>query len=74
MSEKEKKEVDLSLRQFIKELGYIAGGSAILSSMPWLQSFTMKKAREINNEKACIGSVSYTHLPIIGILLLPSLR
>lgn len=57
MSEKEKKEVDLSLRQFIKDLGYIAGGSAILSGMPWLQSFTMEKAREINNEKARIGLI-----------------
>ncbi len=54
MSEKEKKEVDLSLRQFIKELGYIAGTSSILSGMPCLQSFTMEKAREINNEKARI--------------------
>jgi predicted dehydrogenase len=57
MSEKEKKQVDLSLRQFIKELGYIAGGTAILSSMPWLQSFTVEKAREINNEKARIGLI-----------------
>lgn len=57
MSEKEKKEVDLSLRQFIKDLGYIAGGSAILSGMPWLQSFTMEKAQEIKKEKARIGLI-----------------
>lgn len=57
MSEKAKKEVDLSLRQFIKDLGYIAGGSAILSGMPWLQSFTMEKAQEIKNEKARIGLI-----------------
>ncbi len=55
MSEKEN--VDLGLRKFIKELGYIAGGSAILSSMPWLQSFTMEKAKEIKNEKARIGLI-----------------
>lgn len=51
------KEVDMSLRQFIKDLGYISGGATILAGMPWLQSFTPEKAKEIKNEKARIGFI-----------------
>ncbi|WP_373840654.1 Gfo/Idh/MocA family protein [Bacteroides heparinolyticus] len=52
-----KKEVDTSLRQFIKDLGYISGGAALLATTPWLQSFTPDKAKEIKNEKARIGFI-----------------
>ena len=53
-----KKPVDQSLRQFIKDLGYITGGSALLATTtPWLQSFTPEKAKEIKNEKARIGFI-----------------
>ncbi len=51
------KEVDTSLRQFIKDLGYISGGAALLATTPWLQSFTPDKAKEIKNEKARIGFI-----------------
>ena len=36
MRNKIEKGVDLNLRQFIKSLGYIAGGTALLASTPWL--------------------------------------
>lgn len=51
------KEVDQSLRQFIKEVGCISGGAALLATTPWLQSFTPEKAKEIQNEKARIGFI-----------------
>ena len=34
MTKNTEKGVDLSLRQFIKSLGYIAGGTALLSTTP----------------------------------------
>lgn len=51
------KEVDLSLRQFIKNLGYIAGGATVLGTVPWLQSFTPDALNEIKNEKARLGLI-----------------
>lgn len=57
MSKKEPKQVDLSLRQFIKDLGYITGGAALLGTTPWLQSFTTDKLDEIKNEKARIALI-----------------
>lgn len=57
MPKKEVKQVDTSLRQFIKDLGYISGGAALLATTPWLQSFTPDKAREIQNDKARIGVI-----------------
>lgn len=51
------KQVDTSLRQFIKDLGYISGGAALLATTPWLQSFTPDKAKEIKKEKARIGFI-----------------
>ena len=52
---KKTKQVDTSLRQFIKDLGYISGGAAMLATTPWLQSFTPDTAKEIKNEKAKKG-------------------
>jgi predicted dehydrogenase len=57
MSKRKQREVDVSLRQFIKELGYISGGAALLATTPWLQSFTPDKAREIKNDKARIALI-----------------
>lgn len=48
-------EVDLSLRQFIKNLGYTAGGLALLTTVPWLQSCTPEKLTEIKNQKARVA-------------------
>ena len=50
MKNNTEKGVDLSLRQFIKSLGYIAGGSALLASTPWLTSCTPEKLKEISSE------------------------
>ena len=49
MRNKIEKGVDLNLRQFIKSLGYIAGGTALLASTPWLSSCTPEKLKEIRN-------------------------
>ena len=59
--------VDLSLRRFIKELGTIAGGAALLSSVPWLSSCTPEKLQEIKTHKArvaLIGTGSRGHYMI----------
>lgn len=52
-----KEEVDLGLRNFIKNFGSIAGGAAMLATTPWLQSFTPEKKEEIKNEVARIGII-----------------
>lgn len=57
MSEKKVKKVDLGLRQFIKDLGYITGGAAILGAVPWLQSFTPDALYDIKSEKARIALI-----------------
>ena len=40
MKDNKKEGVDLGLRQFIKSLGYVAGGTALLATTPWLTSCT----------------------------------
>lgn len=55
--EKNEKQVDLSLRQFIKNMGYVTGGAAMLGTVPWLQSFTPDALKEIKNQKARIGLI-----------------
>ena len=57
MAKENRKQVDLSLRQFIKDVGYITGGSALLATTPWLQSFTPDKLNEIKKEKARIAII-----------------
>lgn len=54
---KKNNQIDLSLRQFIKDLGHATGGAALLASTPWLQSFTTEKKAEIQNEKARIAVI-----------------
>ena len=50
--------VDLSLRRFIKELGCIAGGTALLATTPWLKSCTPEKLSEAaRNGMARIGMI-----------------
>lgn len=54
--------VDLGLRKFIKELGFITGGTSLLATAPWLSSCTPEKLEEIKSEKkarvAVIGTGS----------------
>ena len=50
--------VDLGLRRFIKSLGYMAGGSLLLSTTPWLVSCTPEKRKEVSvNGLARIGII-----------------
>ncbi len=73
-TDKNTKQVDLELRQFIKNLGYIAGGSALLTTVPWLQSFTTDKLSEIKNEKArvaILGTGSRGQYHIMNLLRIP---
>jgi len=50
--------VDMSLRRFIKNLGYAAGGSVLLATAPWLTSCTPEKLEEVKKErKARIGLI-----------------
>lgn len=55
-------EVDLGLRKFLKELGYISGGTALLAATPWLKSCTPEKLVEVSGERkarmAVIGTGS----------------
>ena len=57
MGNKTDQGVDLSLRQFIKSLGGIAGGAALLSSVPWLTSCTPEKLQEIRGHKARVALI-----------------
>lgn len=55
--EEKKKGVDLGLRKFIKELGYMTGGAALLSTTPWLASCTPEKLAEIGNARARVALI-----------------
>lgn len=57
MKDEKEKGVDLSLRQFIKNLGYFTGGTALLSTTPWLTSCTPEKLKEIKNNKARVALI-----------------
>ena len=57
MSNTNQQGVDLSLRQFIKSLGGIAGGAALLSTVPWLSSCTPEKLQEIQGQKARVALI-----------------
>jgi predicted dehydrogenase len=52
MEDNKKIEREVSRREFIKELGYLAGG-ALLLSMPWLKSQTPEKLSEIKRQGTC---------------------
>ena len=54
---KKDEQIDQDLRKFIKNLGYIAGGTALLATVPWLQSFTPEKLKEIRHQKARIALI-----------------
>lgn len=56
MEEKNKIGAEVTRREFIKELGYLAGG-ALLLSMPWLKSHTPEKLKEIKGDKARVALI-----------------
>ena len=66
--------VDFGLRTFIKELGGIAGGTALLATVPWLKACTPEKLREIKGNRArvaLIGTGSRGQYHIHNLLRIP---
>lgn len=57
MKELKQEGVDLSLRKFIKDLGYLAGGTALLAASPWLTACTPEKLREISGNRARVALI-----------------
>ena len=55
--ENRNQEVDLSLRNFIRQLGGIAGGAMVLSAMPWLTSCTPEKLKDIKGTRARVALI-----------------
>lgn len=49
--------VNLSRRDFFKELGMIGGGGVLLSAFPWLQSCSADDKVQIAKEKVRIGFI-----------------
>lgn len=54
---KKEQEVDLNLRQFLKSMGMMVGGGALLASAPWLSSCTPEKIAAVKGEKARIALI-----------------
>lgn len=50
-------DIDDSRRRFIKNLIAISGGSVLMGTIPWLQSFTPEVKKEIKGQKARIGII-----------------
>lgn len=66
--------VDLNLRRFIKNLGYIAGGAALAATVPWLSACTPEKLQEIGRRRArvaLIGTGSRGQYHIHNLKLIP---
>ena len=64
-------------REFLKQLGCVAGGAALLAGAPWLSSWTPERIREISGEKAriaLIGTGSRGQYHIHNLLLIPHAR
>lgn len=57
MSKEQNETVDLSLRNFLKEMGYAIGGAALVGTAPWLSSCTKEKYAEIKGEKARVALI-----------------
>ena len=74
MEYKDKLALDLSRRVFLKNLGLVAGGAALFSSMPWLSSCTPEKLAQTGKEVArvaLIGTGSRGQYHIHNLKLIP---
>lgn len=74
MEYKEKLALDMGRREFIRNLGYLTGGAALLSSMPWLSSCTPERLKETAGQKArlaLIGTGSRGQYHIHNLKLFP---
>lgn len=72
--ERQEEGVDLNLRRFIKNLGYIAGGAALAATVPWLSACTPEKLQEIGRRRArvaLIGTGSRGQYHIHNLKLIP---
>lgn len=77
MEEKEKLSYDLSRRDFIRSLGRLTGGAALLAGTPWLSSCTPEKLLDTVGEKAriaLIGTGSRGQYHIHNLLLMPHVK
>jgi len=70
--------VDLGLRSFIKELGCISGGAALLATTPWLKSCTPSKLKDASKNNIArigiIGTGSRGQYHINNLLKIPFVR
>ena len=69
--------VDFGLRTFLKELGGIAGGTALLATAPWLHGCTPAKLKETAGEKvriALIGTGSRGQFHLHNLRHIPAAR
>lgn len=67
--------MDNSRREFLKDLGMVAGGGLLLSTFPWLKSCTSAAKKEIAGEKArlaIVGTGSRGQYHINNLLNTPS--
>lgn len=75
MEKNEERSIDLGLRKFIKDLGCVAGGAALLATTPWLKSCTPENLHEVSKEKAArigiIGTGSRGQYHIHNLLNIP---
>lgn len=74
MEFKDKYELDMGRRNFLRQMGYLAGGAAVLSAAPWLTSCTPEKLAQTGRETAriaLIGTGSRGQYHIHNLLLMP---
>ncbi len=74
MEYKDKLALDMGRRNFLRQMGYLAGGAALLSSAPWLTSCTPEKLSMTGKEVAriaLIGTGSRGQYHIHNLLLMP---
>lgn len=77
MEEKDKIAYDLTRRDFIRRMGQLTGGAALLAATPWLSSCTPEKLVGTAGEKAgiaLIGTGSRGQYHIHNLLLMPHVR
>lgn len=48
---------ELGRREFLRKLGYLTGGTAVLASAPWLSSCTPEKIASVGKDKARIALI-----------------
>lgn len=57
MNKEKEKGVDLSRREFLKNMGFLAGGAALLAVAPWMKACTPEKQREVGHDVARVALI-----------------